>query len=83
MKFGNREYAMYSLNVLHITNDGLFVDIKHGHQIRTEMRDVKTTVFAVETLIVEPRCAASQWHITQSAQGKVGRQRSRTITICL
>ena len=74
---------MNALQIFHITDHRLFVDIKDRHQIRTEMRDVKTTVFAVETLVIKARRAASQWHITQSAQGKVGRERSRTFTIGL
>ena len=74
---------MNALQVLYITDYRLFVDIKHGHQIRTEMGDVKTAAVAIETLVVEARRAASQWHITKSAQGKVGRERSGTITICL
>jgi len=58
-----------------------FIHIENRHQIRAQVSDVETTAVAVEALIIETRRAASQWHITQSAQRKLRRERSRTIII--
>src|SRR6266496_1907021 len=81
MKLGNGEDSMNTPQILHITDYRLLINVEHGHQIRTEMCDVKSTVVAVQALIIEARRPARQWHITKSAQGKVGRDHSRTITI--
>src|SRR5207237_4011749 len=71
MKLGNGEHSMNALQILNITDYDLFVDIKHSHQIRPQVCDVKSTVVAVQALIIETRRPASQWHINESAQGEV------------
>ncbi len=64
MKFGNREHAMHPLQVLNVTNYGLFVHIEDRHQIGTKMGDVKSATLTVQTLIIETGRAAAQRNVT-------------------